>query len=230
MKELYGEEYPAAIKTREGKLPLWREKRFSRSYRSGDKTHIHEISRFMDGSASITAADIAREWSSWDEKTKIGFCQNCCWLERQNDFPEILRFILGHGDDTAWSGIAISIATVLPQEEAFQSLVAKLSIMDLRCAVNITQAIARTKHRDAERTLRDHLAKLWSHQSLWDDDGFVNWLAYSTTCCIKHLIELGADPVEFTEHVRKLSQHVCSENREACRNFLAKYYSWLDAH
>jgi hypothetical protein len=75
--------------------------------------------------------------------------------------------------------------------------------------------------------LRAHLAALWSHPALWDHDDFINWVGFDATTCIAHLVELGAPSSDFTEQVRRLSEHVCSGNRDSCRNFLSKHYSWL---
>jgi hypothetical protein len=68
---------------------------------------------------------------------------------------------------------------------------------------------------------------VWSHPTLWDAADFINWVGFDATTCIAHLIELGASPSDFTEQVRRLSEHVCAHNRKSCRNFLSKHYSWL---
>src|SRR5712671_456019 len=101
------------------RLPLRRERRFSRSYHSDEKKMGSEISRFMDGSASITASELRREWTSWTEETRMDFSQSCSWLHEQPDFPEMLRFIMQHGDPDHWSGIALNVASQLPRDEAF---------------------------------------------------------------------------------------------------------------
>ena len=82
--------------------------------------------------------------------------------------------------------------------------------------------------RFMQRVLRTHLSALWSHPSLWDDDEFINWIAYGATCSIEHLIDVGARPGDFADHVRQLAKHACAGNRDSCRNFLSKHYSWLE--
>lgn len=208
-------------------MPLRRECRFSRSYYSDEHKMGCEVSRFMDGSASITAADLQRDWAGWTEDMRSDLCQSLRWLDGQADLPEMLRFIMEHGGPEHWSGIALGVASELPREEAFDTLVRALCSMTPGRSSNIAQGIARTKHPDAEATLRNHLSALWSHPTLWDDDAFLNWVGFDVTTCIAHLIELGAPPADFTEQVRRLSEHVCSHNRESCRNFLSKHYSWL---
>lgn len=185
------------------------------------------ISRFMDETASIAASDLQKEWPNWTEDMRSDFCQNSDWLHEQADFPEMLRYILQHGRPGHWSGIALSVASQLPCDEAFDALVRALRAAKLGHASNFTQAIAKTKHPDAETTLRRHLAALWSQAALWENDDFSNRIAFDATTCIAHLIELGAPPSDFTDQVRRLSEHVCAGNRRSCRNFLSKHYSWL---
>lgn len=227
LKKQYGDEYPAAIVVDGRRMPMHKERRFSRSYRSHEQKTGSEISRFMDGSASISASELQMEWPSWEDDIRTDFCQSSCWLHEQADFPEMLRFIMQHGSPRDWSGIALSVASYLPQEEAFDILARALRSTDIGQAANIAQAIAHTKHADAEATLRKHLEAVWAHPALWDNADFVNWVGFDATTCIAHLIDVGAPPSDFTEKVSRLSEHVCSRNRQSCRNFLSKHYSWL---
>lgn len=227
IKKAFGDEYPAAIMHDGIRLPLQRERRFSRSYYSKERKIEVHLSRFMDGSASITASQLEKEWPNWAEDMRSDFCQYSCWLHGQADFPEMLRYIMQHGDRGHWSGVASSVASQLPRDEAFDVLLRALHSAELGHASNFTQAIALTKHPGAEATLRKHLAALWSHRALWKDDDFTNWIAFDATTCIAHLIELAAPPSDFTDQVRRLSEHVCAGNRNSCRTFLSKHYSWL---
>ncbi len=227
LKKQYGDEYPAAVTADGIRMPLRRESRFSRSYHSVKHKTGCEISRFMDGSASITASELQQEWPNWPADIRRDFCQSSDWLDEQADFPEMLRFIMRHGDPEDWSGVALSVASQLPKDEAFNVLVGALRSTELGRTSNIAQAIAHTKHPDAEATLRRHLAALWSNSALWKDSDFINWFGFDATTCIAHLIELGAPPSDFAEQVRQLSEHLCSGNRKSCRNFLSKHYAWL---
>jgi hypothetical protein len=223
----FGKEYPAAVIQNGVRMPLGRETRFMRVYCLPDKKEEHHISRFMDGSASITASELQREWPTWTEYERIEFCQACCWLGGQPDFPVMLRFIMQHGSPDDWSGITSSVAVHLPRAEAFEILLRALRATEIGRCSNFTQAIAITKHPEAETTLRQHLDTLWAHEKLWDTDAFINWVAFDATTCIAHLIELGAPPADFEDQIRRLSQHICPQNRDSCRNFLAKHYAWL---
>ena len=227
LKASYGEAYPKAMMADGERVPLKRETRFTRIFSQADEKHEHHISRFMDGSASITASELQREWPAWTDNERMDFCQSCCWLQGQSDFPEMLRFIMQHAGPDVWSGVAMSVATELPREEAFDILLRALRTLDLGHTSNITQAIALTKHPDAEATLRRHFSAVWKHGALWEPAEFINWVAFDATTCISHLIELGASPAGFEEQVRGLSEHACPRNRDSCRGFLSKYYSWL---
>ncbi len=209
-------------------MTLRRESRFSRSYYSDEHKTGCEESRFADGSASVTALELEQEWDKWTEDMRMDFCQSCdCLSMLQADFPEMLRFIMQYGRPEHWAGIASSVALLLPRDEAFDTLVRALHNTQPGYTANITQAIAHTKHPDAEITLRKHLAVLWEHPALWDGANFMNPIAYAAMTCIAHLIELGAPPSDFTEQVRRLAEHVCSRNRESCRKRLSEHYSWL---
>jgi hypothetical protein len=227
LKATYGEEYPQAMMVDGHRVPLGREKRFTRIFCHPDKKEEHHVSRFMDRSASITADELQREWPMWTDALRMDFCQSCCWLTGQADFPQMLRFIMEHAGSHEWSAIAMSVASELPAEDAFDILLRALRTAEIGSTCNIAQAIALTRHPEAGPTLRAHLDANWKHPGLWDEAEFINWIAFDATTCIAHLLELGATPAEFEQKVRKLSQHVSLHNRDSCRSFLSKYYSWL---
>jgi hypothetical protein len=208
-------------------MALWLETPFSRHYNSQNGKQGTIVSRFLDASGSMTAADLRREWVAWTDGQREDFCQSCCWLYEQADFADMLRFIMGHGRPQAWSAIATLIAAYLPQEEAFQFLLGALRSTDIGNASNAIQGLALTKHSDAEAAIRKRLQEVWTSPKLWVDDYFLNWVASEAEKCIQYPIELGASPADFEEQVRRLSEHVCRGNRESCRRWLSKHYSWL---
>ena len=229
-KKQYGEEYPAVMVESGVRMLLGLETPFTRYYyfAGNPKQGSHVISRFMDGSASMTVAELQRDWPAWTNDRRIDFCQSCVWLDEQDDYADMLRFIMGHGSPEVWGAIALKVATALPREEAFPFLLDALHAVKIGSCSNITQAIAETKHPDAESVLRQHLRATWEHPGLWADDKFINWAAYDATTCIEHLIEIGASPADFEDQVRKLSQHVCSRNRDSCQRRLVQYYPVLE--
>lgn len=227
LKVEYGDEYPAAIIVDGIRLPLGREGRFARRYRSDDHRMGHDISRFMDGSASMDVAELQREWPALTETDRLDFCQGCSWLRDQPDLPDMIRFVLQQAGPKEWSAIALPVASHLPRDEAFDRLYRALHLVGIGRAANITQAMALTKHPEAEPALRHHLAAILAHDGLWDDAEFVNWVAFDATTCIDHLIGLGAAPVDFEEPVRRLASHACDRNRDSCLGFLGQHYAWL---
>src|SRR5688572_13442404 len=77
LKRKFGDEYPAAVVFNGIRMPLRRERRFSRSYHSDEHKTGIEVSRFMDGSAFITAGELQCEWPSWTDDQRMDFCQSC---------------------------------------------------------------------------------------------------------------------------------------------------------
>jgi hypothetical protein len=227
LKKLFGDEYPAVALVQDIKIPFSFETRFQRHYHSKEHKMGTTVSRFMDGSASMTATRLASEWPEMTEDERVDFCSAANWLSKQADFADMLRFVIRHGKPDEWQWMSLSIATGLPQEEAYVSLAGALEIMSVEKSINIVQGIALTKHPQAEARLRQHLGVVWKQAGLWDDDDWLNWTAYAARTCIEHLLELCVPPGDFEPQVRKLSEHICERNRDDCRRFLSKYYPWL---
>lgn len=229
LKKAFGDDYPAAVVISGVRMPLAKETTFTRYYHSGEpNTGGQTISRFMDGSASMTLGEFQRGWASWTDEQRTDFCGACAWLQGQSDFPEMLRYIMQRGTPSHWSGIAQFVASELPVEEAFLFLRSALQSSNIGEGSNLTQAIAITKHANAEDTLRRHLETVLRHPTIWNDADFSNPVAFDAATCISNLIELGASPSDFEDHVRGLSRHVCPRNRSSCRTFLSKFFLWLN--
>jgi hypothetical protein len=224
IKKRYGEEYPAAIIVEGLRVPLHHETRFTRSYRSDELKTTYVQDRFLDGSASIIASELERDWATWTRDLQIDFCQHCCYLFAQADYRTMLRFIMQNGGPDHWCGIALWVAGEFPQQEAFNFLVQALQKVEIGRSSNITQGIAQTKHSSAETELRKHLGLIWEHPALWNDSTFLNWVASDATNCIAYLIEVGASPADFASQALRLSKHVCSCNRDSWNRRLSKHY------
>jgi hypothetical protein len=227
-RKRYGDEYPNAVVINGIRLPLTTERRFSRFYYSQSHKRGTMLSRFMEGSATMTSPQLQEEWPRWTENERADFCRNFGWLKGQSGFPEMVRFIMEHGSPDEWSIVALKAASALSVSEAFERLLRALRTTEVSRSTNLVQAIAATSHPNATRVLRDHLDTVWIQPKLWEDDSFVNWLAFCATKCIRYLVDLGASPNQFEERVRELSQHPCSRNREACQIWLGKHYEWLE--
>jgi hypothetical protein len=226
LKQHYGDEYPSAVKIDGMRLPLRAERRFSRYYHSPELKYGCAVSRFMDGSASITAPELQGEWHKWTHAERLDFCQNCSGLHHEPDFSDMLRFIMEHGGPSDWSAIALSVAGILPQPEAFDLLVRAFHSFEPGKGSNIGQAIAYTKDPRAEKILRERLDALWRHDQIWEDAEFTNWIAYEAMTTITHLLELGADKNHFKSKAGQLAQHRCAGTRDSSRR-LAKHYPEL---
>jgi hypothetical protein len=227
LKAEYGDEYPNAVTLDGVRMGLSRERDFSRVYTAENGKQTFVVSRFMDGSASVTGSQVRAAWPNWSEEQRLDFCCACDWLGDHPEFPDILRFVMQQQDLTHISSVASSVAHRLPRDEAFDLLCDALRATNGEYTANITQAIALTKHPAAKQTLLEHLERLWGEADLWKDDPFSNWRAFDATCCIAHLLELGVSPAQLEDKVRLLAAHPCSGNRESCAGFLKPYYAWL---
>lgn len=124
MRKLYGDEYPEAVACNGHRLPLSHETRFMRHY-SGPKMST-SVSRFSDGFAHITLAELCSAWDSWEALERYDFAHSLMGLEAHEDLPEMLRFLLSHGSECEWA-IAQMVARHLPQDKAFDRLVTLLA-------------------------------------------------------------------------------------------------------
>jgi hypothetical protein len=224
----FGNDYPAAVVMKGVRVTMAFERRFCRYYHSLDGTDRYwPLSKFMDASASISAMELQRDWSTWSDEDRLDFCVACRWLFNQADFADMLRFIISKGGAEEWRCIAMLVAQYLPCEEAFRLLSGALSTVEIGNCVNILQAITETKHSDAGATLRRRLRAIRDNPLLWNDDEHRIRVADEAVYCIKCLIELGASPADFEQDVRWLSQHVYLGSRGECRRLLSDQYSWL---
>lgn len=153
-------EYPEALWEGEIRFNLLRETRFCRTYSSPDKKRATTISRFMDGSASISAQELKKEWPNWPYPMRSVFCTNCGWLHKQEDYAEIMWHILNDADPDLISASSSKIATCLKQE-SYPVLLTYLHQSLPGDGSNLVQALMETGHPAAEPTIRRRLALLW---------------------------------------------------------------------
>ena len=223
----YGPEYPDAVIWDGVRMPLEHENRFSRSFTNESGNEGFVVSRFMDGSATITAAELKQDWSNWDEDEQIDFCQSCSWLHEQPDYPEMVRHIVQNASSQIFGCISNCVATALPSAEAHSELTQALQRTKNGEAGNVIQALTIAEHPDATGIIRRRLDEVWLDDRLWNDDPCFNWVADEAKVCIQHLLELGTSPEEFESMVHRLADHPCRGNRESCRNWLGPKYPWL---
>jgi len=228
LKKAFGSDYPEALLFEGVRMPLALETRFTRYYHTEQAgTGGHTVSRFSDGSASITAEQLKGEWPAWTSDQRLDFCGACVWLYQQSDFGEMLRFVMLNGGPEEWTCIAQPVASNLPRDEAFRFMRDALSAVGVGRSANIIQAVAITKHPEAQETLRKHLQVVWAHPDMWHANAWLNQVAFEAVVCVQYLLELESPPADFEDKVRRLSEHACQGNQDSCRRFLSKHYSWL---
>jgi hypothetical protein len=208
-------------------MPLERESAWSRRYRHPNGRERCIISRFDDGSATLTLDQLRSGWPTWTARDRRDLSQNCQWLHERADFADMLRFILKHGDFECWSGIALAVGRTLPLEEAVEALSSAVNATPIEHSANLLQALALTRHPAASGKIRGVLEQLLLEPTLWADDPFKNWFAFTATCCVSYLLQLGVAPNELEGTARALSQHICEGNRRTCSQYLAASYPWL---
>lgn len=140
-KSRFGDDYPAFFGRGEHRIPLSKETRFSREYHDARFNLYHTISRFMDGSAKMDLKSFRKGWPTWPRRMRIDFCQNCSHLSGQEDFPDMLRFIMDHNSEDEPSAVAGSVAVLLPQDEAFERLVRALHERSYPSSANLPRRL-----------------------------------------------------------------------------------------
>src|ERR1700675_3656548 len=94
------------------------ETRWTRCYAANDELGgVIENSRFFEGDAHITLAELKESWHGWQEDEKIDFCQSFC-SARVPERLDIFRFLIASGDHSTWRAIAHAITRELPAEES----------------------------------------------------------------------------------------------------------------
>ena len=228
-----GEEYPAAVEIGATRTPLAYETRFKRHYierKPDGESHIG-VSRFLDGTASITLQQLEGEWSTWRDADRADFCASMHDLENigQEDFAEIIQFLLENAEVDILGPVVLGLPVrrPFPPEETFHLLTGVLRRSSVEHTAAVIRALGLTQHPGAEPTIRRHLAAIITDPATWVDADFFNRKAQDLAYCILSLVKLGAPPAEFDQIVRRLSEHACERNREWCRRNFAQHYAWL---
>lgn len=103
--------------TRTARRTLVHDGPWARHFLLPSQTLLH-TSKFQDRTATITLEQLQAGWPRWSPQVRREFTLSCSWLHEQDDFPDMLRFILVVGDAIECSHIASLVATWLPTEEA----------------------------------------------------------------------------------------------------------------
>src|SRR6058998_1960129 len=116
-------------------MKLSRETRWHREYALEEPKAFYMESKFADGSASITLAELEREWPTWSDWERIDFCQEVGSATFAH-LPDILRFVMQHGKMEHWSAIATYVVAHIPADEAILFLLETSSRCELGHAAN----------------------------------------------------------------------------------------------
>ncbi len=228
-----GDEYPAAIKVGDTRIALANETRFKRHYLESKPdavSHI-DISRFLDGTASITLPQLKEEWSTWQDADRSDLCRSMLDLVNagQQDLPEIARFLLQNAEVDMLGPLVLQLPGLqtFPPDETFELLMGVLQRSTLGHTADVIRALSLTQHSEAEATIRRHLGRIVADPTTWVNAKFFNKMARDAAYCVLSLVKLGAPPADFDGIVRRLSEHPCTRNREWCRRNFARHYPWL---
>jgi hypothetical protein len=206
------------------KYELIHETRWTRTYAVGEKSQYVQ-SRFQDGDATITLAELEREWPTWSLLERIDFCQSYCNSARMPERADVLRFVVAHGDHICWPAIALSVARELPLEEAMPALRSWCLTCQIGRGANYYQAVAHTGDPQAHELLKRCLGRTWGSDGLLDDGDSLNWTGYDAVCCLQHLLELGEDPEQYRAQYDALNTHTRQNVREYTQRWLARYFA-----
>ena len=228
-----GDEYPAAVKLGPARVPLAYETRFKRHYidHKPDVESHFDISRFLDGTASITLPQLQQEWSTWTNADRADFCHSIKDLYNAGhpELADILHFLLQHAEVDILGPVVLwlPVMQTFPPDQTLDLLLGVLHRASLGHTADVLRALGLTKHPQAEPTLRRHLAAIVADPAAWADAKFHNQMALDAAYCILSLVKLGAPPADFEEIARRLSEHPCERTRHWCRRNFAQHYAWL---
>src|SRR5262245_60424430 len=126
------------------KADLDRETRWSRHYsKKPERRQHYGESRFMDGSATITLAELEAHWSEWPDHERMDFSHAFgTWGQKVPERLAILRFLVANGDHQhCWWAIALPVGRELPPEESVPILRRWCESAEVGSAANYFQAI-----------------------------------------------------------------------------------------
>jgi len=180
-------------------------------------------SKFLEGEASITLAELAERWPSWSESERHDFCSAfSCGDVR--DAGDIFRFLATDETDLIRSTIAIGVAVSLGADEGYPILKSWASDAQIGSRANYFQAIAITRHSDALLALELEYDELCEHPRLMDDSDCYKDIAMDLVWCIQHLLEFGVSPDTLRPTFAKLKQHPCQKIREQVTGWLTESF------
>ena len=203
---------------------LTKETRWSRTYSDENGQGHHIVSRFRDGSASITMEELSACWDTWPEGEKLDFCNELGWM-KEPLISDVLRFVMKKGDETLWQAVALEIAGHLPSNESVPFLMAACENSELGQGANFFGALARTDYPKKREVLQHRLKELVGHSDFGiRGQEYFNRVANEAVNITNDLLELGANPDDLRPVYLQLKDHPHDFVRQITRNFLSKYF------
>lgn len=200
------------------------ETRWTREYASPDRRYIRLESKFLDGTASITLDELEQEWPTWTESERSDFCQAWSCADVPNA-ENIVRFVVGNGDHLQWHLIALTVASELPTDEAFEILKnwsqCEQGVVPCACYI---QALASTADPRVREVLRTCLDRKLKAIDFMDGSNWQNWIANDAIACTKYLLELGECRSEFCDVYERVKKHPSKGTRESAKRWLSRYF------
>jgi hypothetical protein len=201
-----------------------RETRWTRIYRSIDNRKSYHESKFKDGSASVTIEELRLHWHEWSKSEQLDFSHALAQLKREA-LPEILRFLIIHGDQGVLSNVASLIPYTLPSEEAIPFLLEQCMKSQPGEAGNFFQALAKTDYDQRIPFLKAHLQSLLDNPDCWEKGTkYFNDVANQVVYRIRDLIELGESKDQFVGVYERLREHPHEFVQEVAKNLLSKKF------
>ena len=204
-------------------MQLVKETRWSRQYEMDDlQTKLFE-SKFADGSATISVADLEQEWGGWSALERADFCQ----AVTQARFPhlgDVLRFIMKNGDVASWESVANSIARNLPAEEAVPFLTDMCKTAPIGKGAKFYQALAVSRPAFVRDTLMGCLNRTWADSRLLSEDEVFDWVANDAVCLIEYLVQLGQNPNTLADKYKVLVRHPNNINKQSAISRLGQFF------
>ena len=207
--------------------PIMRETRWSRTRGYSDETTTYTSfeSKFLEGTASITLAELSQLWLAWNTEEKLDFSLAIA-CDESLKHAEVLRFLMKNGDHVVWSTIAPSVARGLPKKESLPFLRARCEETEVGTAgANYYQALTMAGDPDALRRLKEWLNRIMQDPRLGKQEPTRNYIALDLVWCIKYLLELGEPPETLRQYYELLTNHPNPYSRRYAQDRLSEYFA-----
>ncbi len=205
------------------KHKLISETRWSRHYHDPGTKANTLVNRFWEGTATITLAELERDWHRWPSDEQQDFARSF-HVDLLPEGEGILRFLIEHGDHRIWPEIALNVASKLPVEESIFVLGHWCKSCDLGQGADYYVAIARTNDPQAHTILKKASQRLLFTKGLLDQNDKYHRLAYDLIQCLIALMELNENPNNYREMYLQLTRHPNDCIRQMTKIFLERFF------